>query len=53
MKNIILLIIGIILIYGWVLNLIKIADWNESIGMIVVRIIGAFTGVLGSILGFI
>ena len=38
---------------GWIMNLVKIAAWNESMGMLVVRIIGAFIAPLGGLLGWL
>lgn len=38
---------------GWIKNLVKIAAWNESMGMLVVRIIGAFIAPLGGLLGWL
>ena len=38
---------------GWIINLVKIAAWNESTGMLVVRIIGAFIAPLGGLLGWL
>lgn len=37
---------------GWIKNLVKIAAWNESTGMLVVRIIGALIAPLGGLLGW-
>jgi hypothetical protein len=39
--------------FGWVLNLVAIAHWNETIGMEIVRICGVFLAPLGAILGWI
>lgn len=47
---IILWIAGIV---GWVLNIIKIVAWNEAIGMLVARVIGAFMLPLGAVLGYL
>lgn len=47
------LLLGLVLFSGWVMNIIKIIQWEESTGMMVVRIIGAFIAPLGGVLGWL
>ena len=39
--------------WGWILNIIKIIHFDESTGMLVVRVIGAFLAPLGAVLGYV
>lgn len=50
---IIQLLLGLVLFAGWVMNILKIVQWEESIGMMVARIIGAFIAPLGGVLGWL
>ena len=47
------LLVPAVLLIGWVMNLLKIIAWEESMGMLVVRVIGAFIGPLGGVLGWL
>lgn len=39
-------------VWGWILNILKIIDFDESKGWIAARIIGAFIAPLGAVLGY-
>lgn len=43
------------LIGGWVANIVKLTGmtWTDHEVMVIVRVIGVFTGPVGSVLGFI
>jgi len=47
------LLIFAFMLVGWVFNLFKIVAWNEDMGMLVVRIIGAFIAPVGAIVGWL
>lgn len=43
------------LVYGWIANIITIAhsNFNDITGLLVLRVVGIFVALLGSILGYI
>ena len=47
------LLVVVALIIGWVMNILKIVAWEESMGMLVVRAIGVFIGPLGGVMGWL
>lgn len=50
----ILVILYVVLIIGWILNIVKLSScsFNPFTSETVIRIIGVFTGPVGSVLGF-
>lgn len=38
--------------WGWIWNIIKIINHDGGVGMMVVRVIGAFIAPLGSVIGY-
>lgn len=47
------LLLALALFAGWIMNIIKIVAWSEGTGMLAARIIGAFIGPLGGVLGWL
>lgn len=47
------LLLALAMLAGWVMNITKIVQWEESTGMLVARIIGAFIAPLGGLLGWL
>lgn len=47
------LLVAVVLVIGWVMNILKIVAWEEGMGMLVVRAIGVFIGPLGGVMGWL
>lgn len=46
------IIIGIFMLVGWILNIVKLMQSKEFTPFVVVRIIGIFVPVIGCIIGY-
>lgn len=53
-KSILVLTIFFAAVYGWVMNIVKLADmeWATQSGMMIVRTVSIFVAPLGAILGY-
>lgn len=47
-----LTVVIVLLVIGWVMNIVELAHTTEITGMVVVRAIGVFLAPLGGILGW-
>lgn len=46
------IIIGIFMLIGWILNIVKLIQSKEFTPFVVVRIIGIFVPIIGCIIGY-
>ncbi len=51
--ELIALVVAVVMLWGWIWNIVKIAGSDVITGMVVLRIVGIFVAPLGSVLGFI